>query len=105
MNARFIVAAAIAAALAPYTLSPGAHAQSADVPTAVVHYGDLNLNSAAGRRALDRRIADAAYIVCSAQDAGGQLYPRTLANECVRKAMTGARTTLAARSTPLLASK
>ena len=60
----FIALAAIAAGLATtgVGVSP-AFARSAD--TVLVDYADLNLASAAGRRALDNRIAAAVDTVCS----------------------------------------
>lgn len=60
----FVFVAALAASLASVGTAI-APAQAAPVDTVLVGYGDLNLASNAGRRALDNRIAAAVDLVCS----------------------------------------
>jgi UrcA family protein len=63
-------------------------AGAADEPSSVdVHYGDLDLTSAAGQRKLDRRLERAAREVCDYNErAVGSLLRPQHARECYREA-------------------
>lgn len=61
----------------------------ADVPRVAVHYGDLNIDSVAGQRTLQRRIERAARNVCPESNAR-DLRTRAAAQECQRQAVAEA---------------
>ncbi|MEA3039891.1 MAG: hypothetical protein QOE79_2404 [Sphingomonadales bacterium] len=90
--------AAFAAAL---TAGP-AFAQPAASGAQVVHYADLDLSSAAGRRELDRRIGNAVREACgTASDA--DLHGRNLVQHCrveTRRAIAAQRTAALAAGVP-----
>ena len=89
---RKLLASLVLAALATGATSAfaGDHAPvNTDVPRVAVHYGDLNVDSVAGQRALQRRIERAARNVCPDSDAR-DLRARTVAQQCQRQAIAEA---------------
>jgi UrcA family protein len=87
-NAFLALAATVAAfATTGVGVSP-AFARSADVVT--VGYGDLNLASAAGQRALDSRIEAAVNVVCEAGDSA-ELRTHALERACRNEAFAAAQ--------------
>ena len=92
-----ILAAPVAAAPAPEMVVEGA-------PTAIVQFGDLNIDSRAGRRTLDRRLDAAIGQVCG--DYAGallELYQVNRIADCRTAANNSVRTQLADRATRLAA--
>jgi UrcA family protein len=79
---KFILAASAALALAPTV----GHAETAPVS---VHYGDLDLTSAAGQEQLDKRMATAARRTCS-QPGDRTLREMTDYHNCIGIAMRAA---------------
>lgn len=55
------------------------------IPSVVVSYGDLNLGSQAGVKALDRRLANAIRSVCGQHDGSVVAEHRFAAQRCVRE--------------------
>jgi UrcA family protein len=75
-----IAALGLAAALAQLPVS----AQARDAaPSVRVAYADLNLDSEAGLKTLDRRLAQAARTVCSDPNAEAELARRLDAQRCI----------------------
>lgn len=66
-----------------------AAAGTADLPTAIAHYADLNLASASGAEQLYRRITIAARNVCPTAD-GRDLQATARMKACVSQAISGA---------------
>ncbi len=89
------------ATLAAALTSAPAFAQPAASAPQVVHYADLDLSSAAGRRELDRRIGIAVREACgTASDA--DLHGRNLVQRCrveTRQAIAARRTAAVAGNT------
>ncbi len=72
-------------ALSLLTLTP-VTAFAQEIPTSVVvSYGDLNLRSEAGVKALDRRLANAIRSVCGEHDGSAVLEHRFAAQRCVKE--------------------
>jgi UrcA family protein len=67
------------------------------VRSVVVHYGDLNLSTAAGARTLHARIRGAARFVCGEE--GRSLHEQGMWRSCYRDAMANAIATV---NSPLL---
>lgn len=61
-----------------------------------VHYGDLNLDSAAGQETLKRRLSYAARVVCPNAYAR-DLDTRNAGKQCIRQALDEANATIAQR--------
>lgn len=80
---------AVALALAP-SAQAGAAAQGDGPPSALVRFGDLNLDSSAGAQILYERIVRAAYTVCAPFAAAGHLTPSGAWYNCVDQAIAGA---------------
>jgi UrcA family protein len=94
---RLAVAAIVAAAAAAVTFAAApARADISEPRTAEVGYADLNLSSRAGQATLDRRIAQAATIVCGGH-ASMDLRQRLAFNSCRGKAIAGAARQVAER--------
>ncbi len=88
---RNAAAAAIAAVIATGCLAAAAApaaAAEAPVNSRAVSYGDLNLNTAKGRAALDARIRAAARQVCEAP--GADIGARVAADRCFKTAVRAA---------------
>jgi UrcA family protein len=85
-----LVAAAILSPLALCFTAVGAAAESTDVPTAIVKYGDLNVSSPQGAAVLYSRIRGAAHQVC--WSVGRDLASTNLAHTCIHKAIADAVT-------------
>lgn len=86
-RSRFIAAAlfTLAAAVA------NASSATVDVPSVEVSYGDLNLATPEGNRALYRRIVTAAEKVCPTTSAPGARFSsshRTCVNEAIERAVS-----------------
>jgi UrcA family protein len=91
MNRKHIAAVVLATLAAGSTsVLAGDHSPAAsDVPRVAVRYGDLNMDSVDGQRALQRRIERAARKVCP--DSGAQdLRARVAAQQCQRQAIAEA---------------
>lgn len=65
-----------------------AQANPAEPRSHAVRYADLNLSSAEGRATFDRRVRNAARLVCATGDAG--LHSRTAERRCMREAVNNA---------------
>lgn len=86
MKTILIMTACLAAGFA----STGAAAQS-DAPSSVrISYADLDLNGAAGRAALDRRVRGAAAQLCHVEDSA-PLARRMEARRCTRETLARGR--------------
>ena len=70
-------------ALSLLVLSPAAASAQEVKSSVVVSYGDLNLHSDAGLKALDHRLANAIRTVCGARDGSAVLEHRFAAQRCV----------------------
>lgn len=70
-----------------------------------VYFDDLNLASEAGREALDVRIAVAAKRVCGDNTARKTLAEHMIVGRCVKTAMDGAQTSLAANKSVTVVAK
>jgi len=68
---------------------PQESAYSSDVPTKLVRYADLNLNTADGARVLFRRIKSAAAEVCEPLD-GRSLARHAIWQKCYERALADA---------------
>jgi UrcA family protein len=87
---RAIFAAVIIGQLAVGTAFAGGHSEASnDLPRAVVHYGDLNVESDAGRQALTGRLTRAARNVCPDVHAR-DLRTQAKGLSCVRNAVADA---------------
>jgi UrcA family protein len=90
-----LIAAAIFGTFALTCGAPSMAADSEDVRQVVVKYGDLTVSNPQGATALYNRIRAAANGVCNADDYGSRdLGSRVSADACVRKAISGAVTTV-----------
>jgi UrcA family protein len=86
-----LIATAAFSALALGFTPVGTAADSADVPTVIVKYADLNVSSFPGATALYGRIRSAAQTVCRSFD-GRDLVSKTLMAHCINKAIARAVT-------------
>jgi UrcA family protein len=86
------------AVLAALTVLTAAPAAAAD-PTVTVPIGDLDLTTAAGKAALDKRIEDAVDKVCSPLERR-ELWGTWAAEECRALSLADAMEQLAALETP-----
>lgn len=80
--------ASVVAGVATLAFSP-AHAQLGEKRSVTVSFADLNLNSAAGKARLDRRIAFAAATVCGPVDRLS-LIDRRANDDCQQRAIADA---------------
>lgn len=96
----------LALAIAAVVTTGAAHAQSTDdAPrTALVHFDDLNLNSTAGKAALDRRIAQAAAGVCTSDGVDG-LSAKAKSAACVKAAIDQAKSASRLKAAPTYAAR
>ncbi|MEA3063174.1 MAG: hypothetical protein QOJ94_2955 [Sphingomonadales bacterium] len=91
----------LAALAATLTAGPG-FAQPAGSAPQVVHYADLDLSSAAGRREFDRRIGIAVREACGTPS-DADLHGRNLVQHCrveTRRAITAQRSAALAAGAP-----
>jgi UrcA family protein len=86
---RGLIAAAILTGLISSFSAVCNAADSADVPKAVVKYGDLDLSTSQGAAALYSRIRSASEGVCTPFD-HGDFAGMVRWNKCVKQAITGA---------------
>jgi len=89
--------AAFGAVVATFATVVAASPARAETRTVTVSYADVDLGSAAGNAALDRRIRVAAARVCGPMD----LQFRAQVAACRRDAIAQAKTTLASLSSPV----
>ena len=68
-------------------------AQPDTLPRAVVHYGDLNVDSAAGRKALTSRLTRAARLVCP-DSLSRDLRTKAAGQSCIRDSVAEALSTV-----------
>lgn len=71
----------------PATAAPG--------KSAIVHYTDLDLTSAAGKRTFERRLASAAVSVCGGHPDYRDLTGTSVHRRCVASALESARPSIA----------
>lgn len=89
MNKAFLAAAVIAQLAVGHAFAGTVSVASDGLPRAVVHYGDLNVESDAGRQALTGRLTRAARTVCP--DAYARdLRTQSRGQSCVREAVADA---------------
>lgn len=79
MMTRLFVSAALAAAAALFSAAPAAAAAEADTFLVFIPFGDLDLTTEAGERALESRLEAAARQTCAA---GSTLRERIAARAC-----------------------
>jgi UrcA family protein len=91
---RLAVLAAVAALASP-ALLPGAAQAAEPTPSRIVQYGDLNLSTPAGQRALQQRIQGAARQVCAPLD-GQSLREQRGWRDCMAQAIGGAQAAVSA---------
>ncbi len=88
-----VVGAAICLGAAVSPAAAHAADRSADAaPTVKVSYADLDLASQTGRAKLDRRIANAAHLVCTTNVAVSRIETTPAWRACVRRAVADATT-------------
>ncbi len=103
MKPRFLI---ILATVIEFAIGASAYAQTSETRSVVVSYDDLNIRSARGRLALDRRLVRAAYDACSGTSGGVvELTTHMQQAACVRRALIDARADMQARVATQLASR
>jgi UrcA family protein len=89
MNKAFLAAVVIGQLAVGHAFAGERAATSDGLPRVAVQYGDLNVDSDAGRRALTSRLTRAARSVCPDADAR-DLRTRSAGQSCIRKSVADA---------------
>ena len=101
---KIFTAAAAASMIATGLIATATIAQPV-VTNVRVSYADLNLSSSAGKVTLARRINAAAKSACAVDANERDLMMKAITARCHVTAVSGARTAIAAATTPSLASR